>query len=145
VKHGRFVNCVFCDDIRHEIGNKLSLMGIYQREMLVAESSLPTALPKLVAQFWIVTPIDKVFSKAAAWVVSPSGEEVARTEAEPPPLPASIPKHAKRLTLGLTALMSPFVITQTGLIEAWIDIDGETERAGVIAVRRPDGSVPRPT
>lgn len=48
---------VFCDDIRHEIGGKLSLMGIYDREIIVRK--LPITLPKFCM---VVTINEKVSS-----------------------------------------------------------------------------------
>jgi hypothetical protein len=45
---------IFCDDIRQELGNKVSLSGVYGGEMLFpAETAFPIALPKLgVAISW---------------------------------------------------------------------------------------------
>jgi len=37
---------IFCDDIRNEVGGKLSYMGIYGNELIV-NAALPAALPKL--------------------------------------------------------------------------------------------------
>lgn len=37
---------LFCDDIRQEIGNKVSLIGIYSGELIIL-GQLPIALPKL--------------------------------------------------------------------------------------------------
>lgn len=46
----RLVYTIFCDDVRHEMGNKLSLMGVFQN-MMVAQ--LPAALIQLaVVQQW---------------------------------------------------------------------------------------------
>lgn len=43
----RWVNAIFCDDVRQEQGGKTSLMGMYGTEMIVAE--FPFTLPRLVA------------------------------------------------------------------------------------------------
>lgn len=40
-----FAQTLFCDDIRAEVGDKMSLMGVY-RDILVLES-IPHVLPKL--------------------------------------------------------------------------------------------------
>lgn len=42
---------LFCDDIRQEISNKVSLIGIYGSHMLVSE--MPAKLPKLCVHFQI--------------------------------------------------------------------------------------------
>ncbi len=38
---------IFCDDLRQEVGNKVSYMGVYQGMMFVP--AFPVALPKLCA------------------------------------------------------------------------------------------------
>jgi hypothetical protein len=47
---------LFCDDIRHEVGGKVSLMGIYGSHLLVP--SMPLHLPKLAIHFNIELPIE---------------------------------------------------------------------------------------
>jgi hypothetical protein len=49
----RFVHSVFCDDIRQEVGNKLSYMGCYVGQMFVL--SFPLTLPKLCVAMYAVT------------------------------------------------------------------------------------------
>lgn len=41
----RFISAIFCDDIRMEVGNKLSMIGVYNGVMLVP--AFPITLPKL--------------------------------------------------------------------------------------------------
>jgi hypothetical protein len=40
----QFLVATFCDDVRHEINNKLSFIGIYNESLLVTH--FPTVLPK---------------------------------------------------------------------------------------------------
>jgi len=47
---------LFCDDIRHELGGKVSLMGIYGSHLLVP--SMPLHLPKLSIHFNIELPLE---------------------------------------------------------------------------------------
>ncbi|WNO60859.1 DUF6941 family protein [Rheinheimera sp. MMS21-TC3] len=47
---------LFCDDIRHEIGGKVSLMGIYGTHLLVP--SLPIEISRLVIHFSIELPVN---------------------------------------------------------------------------------------
>lgn len=42
---GKIFYGIFCDDIRHEVTGKFTLVGCYSDHLLVAE--VPTALPKL--------------------------------------------------------------------------------------------------
>jgi len=57
----RFLSTQFCDDIRQEIGNKVSLMGCYGPSMLVG--TLPAVLAKLCVQIRIYTPKHRPFTK----------------------------------------------------------------------------------
>lgn len=50
----RHVETIFCDDIRHELGGKLSYIGVYSGDLFVP--SFPVTLPKLCLSMRIVTP-----------------------------------------------------------------------------------------
>jgi hypothetical protein len=55
----RFATTLFCDDVRQEVGNKVSLMGCYGHELFVEK--FPIALPKLCGHVRVVTPIERPF------------------------------------------------------------------------------------
>jgi hypothetical protein len=52
----RHVETIFCDDIRQEIGGKLSLIGIYSGALFVP--AFPATLPKLCLLVKVLTPAD---------------------------------------------------------------------------------------
>lgn len=58
----RYVHALWCDDIRQEVGNKPSFMGVYVGGITVP--SLPTSLPRLSVYVWAMTPIERPFRKA---------------------------------------------------------------------------------
>ena len=49
---------IYCDDVRQEVGNKLSFMGIYNGEMYFNE--FPSTLPKLSIVAYCQTNIDNL-------------------------------------------------------------------------------------
>lgn len=51
---GAHMVALFCDDVRNEVGNKLSLMGVYGQDLLLRE--FPTTLPKLCAVMLLDLP-----------------------------------------------------------------------------------------
>lgn len=53
-----FLSTIFCDDIRHEVGNKLSLIGVYNGQMYVQQ--FPVTIPKLCLVAMLVTPAARV-------------------------------------------------------------------------------------
>ena len=58
----RFAYSIFCDDIRQEVGNKVSFMGVYGPDMLVP--SFPFVIHKLCCAVSVVTPVDRPFKQA---------------------------------------------------------------------------------
>lgn len=63
----RTLSGIFCDDIRHEMGGKVSLIGCYTDAMLVFE--FPTVLPKLCAQVRLMTPSNRPFREVTYQVL----------------------------------------------------------------------------
>lgn len=53
----RQVETLFCDDIRHEIGGKVSYIGVYAGSLLVPE--FPVTLPKLCLSVRIMNPVNE--------------------------------------------------------------------------------------
>lgn len=147
MKKGRAVYCVFCDDIRHEIGGKFSLIGIYSGEMLIGAPQFPVVLSKLAIHIWISTPINSPFKSVSGIIVGTSGEELAKIEAAEIPLTSNTPRDVSKAVLGMMAVLSPLQLSKEGSIEVWIEIDGERERAGKLGIKlhRDDSTSPVPT
>lgn len=53
----RHVETLFCDDIRHEMGGKLSFIGVYPSALFVP--AFPVTLPKLCVSVKVVTSADE--------------------------------------------------------------------------------------
>ncbi len=58
---------VFCDDIRHEVGEKISLIGVYAADLVVPR--MPITLPKLCVWSVIGTDIERPFSRLVVKLV----------------------------------------------------------------------------
>ncbi|WP_295433096.1 hypothetical protein [uncultured Thiodictyon sp.] len=56
----RHIETLFCDDIRHEVGGKLSFIGVYSGGLIVP--AFPVTLPKLCLSVRIVTPTGEPLS-----------------------------------------------------------------------------------
>lgn len=74
----RFITAIFCDDIRSEVGNKLSFMGCYQSELVVQMA--PVTLPKLCIFASIFTPKQRPFKSLMLRVVQDDDVELARID-----------------------------------------------------------------
>lgn len=55
----RFAHIIFCDDVRHEVNGKVSLIGTFQNQLFVA--AFPTVLPKLCILATVTTSVDNLF------------------------------------------------------------------------------------
>lgn len=55
----RHIQTIFCDDIRHEMGGKLSYIGVYSGRLIV--SKFPVTLPKLCLALNVVTSASEPF------------------------------------------------------------------------------------
>lgn len=71
VKSGQLAYSILCDDVRLELGNKLSLMGIF-------ENLFPQAFPAMLLKFAVVNHWVGVGDfQTQVWILSPEGKEVA--------------------------------------------------------------------
>jgi len=55
----RFMWTIFCDDVRREVGNKHSFIGVYERKLIVP--TMPVMLPKLCFVMSVRTPVSQPF------------------------------------------------------------------------------------
>lgn len=107
----RLMTAIFCDDIRHEMGNKLSFMGCYQGELIVP--AMPFVLSKLCIYASALTLPKKPFKTLAFRVVQDDDIELARLD-----IPADVLEQsahtqdatATRKTVSTAIAFSPFSI-----------------------------------
>ena len=110
----RIITATYCDDIRQEVGNKLSLMGIYQSELLVA--SAPTALPKLCVWVTALTPIARPFEDLTIRLILGDDLELARVEITADQFAKMQPgedKSVTRSSISTAMAFSPFIIEKS--------------------------------
>ena len=128
---------VFCDDVRLEVGNKPSLMGIYSRDMLVP-GQMPIILPKLVVVTWVVTPIDNPIKHLEISIICPPDREtiVKVTGDRGAEFDLSeMPPDTQRLIVQQIIPIAPFLVKSDGFIEVEVEADGEKIRSGRLMVR----------
>lgn len=109
---GRFVHAIFCDDIRREIGNKVSFMGCYQGELVVP--NIPATLPKLCVHATIVATTERAVKSLTVRldqnekplaVIEVPADDFARS-------PPSAQADAKRWSATVGVMLMPFNITE---------------------------------
>jgi hypothetical protein len=142
-----FGNTVCCDDIRHEVDGKITLVGVYQDLMILTE--VPAVIPKIgfyvifyeprdlaiVRDFPIPVSvfcpqdIDQPTLRGELGAMSP---EMRSAVSRMPP-PADI-QGTPLVRLYLAIMASPLVLPTTGMIRFRANYNGETIRLGTMKV-----------
>jgi len=140
-----FMETIYCDDVRSEIGNKLSFMGIYGPNILLNE--FPAILSKLCAVMSLHLPADTQ-AENVTFSLYKDDEEIGRSTA----LIADVRKAAtqpresdeeRRLTIRFIAQMVPLQLQGPCRLKARAEVDGEMIKGGSLVVERtPPGFVP---
>lgn len=123
----RHLEIIYCDDIREEVGNKVSYMGVYAGEMTVP--SVPVMLPKLCLAVKVSTDLADPFQSLEVRVVK-GEDEVELLATGPVPLPypppvSEIEQGTARFNAQLAIVLSPFQIDEETVI--WVKAITERE------------------
>lgn len=124
----RHLEVIYCDDIRNEVGNKLSYMGIYTGELTIPNA--PLLLPKLCIAVKVVTDVNDPFESVTVRLVKIKDHEegeLISTGLIPLPSLADMPGRdddTTRLSLEMHFMLSPFQIDE----EAKLRVEATTER-----------------
>lgn len=115
----------FCDDIRHEIGGKYSLIGCYGRELIV--NKLPATLPKLCAFITLLIPSDSLLSRLT-FRATINGDTIGEVEVPVSNMQESFQEAANVADLGRVGLhavmvFSPLILNEPGRIQIVADTD----------------------
>jgi hypothetical protein len=135
----RYAHSTFCDDIRHELGGKLTLVGIYAGDLLVP--AFPCVLPKLCLVLNILTSRSQPFQRLKIRILKDE-ETLAEGELQMQDLTAvvagAIPDDGEseetNQWLGMTAhfVFSPLKLDGPEVIRVRVETeDGEMRAAGL--------------
>jgi hypothetical protein len=131
----RFLVAQFCDDVRQEVGNKLSLMGCYAGELLVEQ--MPAVLGKLCVQVKVSTPRDKPFERLSVRAVFNEDVigllELPLEEANRQ-LALAVEPETVRMQIGAIMTFSPFLIEREGVIRVEAECESGVVKGGRIRV-----------
>ncbi len=98
------INTILCDDVRNEVGNKLSLIGIYTKDIIFKE--MPAIYSKLCFVIFI-KGLKELFTDVKVILKSPESDDIVMNMKVPPD--ASLNSD-----LVLTWAISPFRAKATG-------------------------------
>ena len=139
---------IFCDDIRVEIGNKLTYVGTYSGQLLI-HGSFPSTIPKLCLGIVYYQRLSKGVLPVRINVFMPNDpDEKPSFQAEMPPEAAQHavedaqelasregPQAAAFVTAYMQVAFTPATITQPGLVRVRAIRGDELIRLGTLDVR----------
>ena len=141
----RVGHCLFCDDVRFEVGFKHSFMGVYDIEM-VFPAPPPALLPKLYVVAWLVCDIDDIPQKAVLTARYPLTDVDAFSMELVPNLNAgNIPVGSSKYHLQAMAVFPAIILNAGGDIEVFMETELGKNRIGRLTIRFPDMGAAVPT
>lgn len=107
----RYVHALWCDDIRQEIGNKPSFMGVYTGGLVLP--SAPIVIPKLCVFVWLVTPTDEPFRNLKIRLHGDDGTDLASLEIAEGDMPkrSEVRPGATRTSINVAVIAANVEIT----------------------------------
>lgn len=121
----RHIEVIYCDDIRQEVGQKHSLMGVYSGDMVI--SGFPAVLPKLCIAVTVVTAIEDPIETLQINIFQDGIDEpIISTETITPP-PNLERDDSTLLMAHFMFSLSPFQIEK----ESKLRVVAETERGPI--------------
>ena len=76
---------IWCDDVRQELGNKPSFMGVYTGGLVLP--GLPAVLPRLTAWVVLSMPLGRPWAAVSISLARDDGEELIGIPTFSPPMP----------------------------------------------------------
>jgi hypothetical protein len=133
------INAIYCDDIRNEIGDKLSFMGVYDSEMTLQE--FPAQLPKFCIQVKVqfngeLPPKSvKISIRNGETVISETVLDEVAIGAHPvPQRPADTEPEDFFLGMAFMFVHTPFTLEAPTTIRVWGEVDGLLLKANGLRV-----------
>lgn len=137
-----FGHTLFCDDIRYEVGGKVSYIGTYFGAMYV-NAEFPLTLPKFALSITFAQLKKRFDPNFAAWIFFPGDPD------EKPSVVADFPTVHAHMALGgdytmaqAHFVLSPLTIQMPGEIKVRVFRQNELHRLGRLKVDRPPPSAP---
>jgi hypothetical protein len=144
----RHAFCHFADDLRFEVGNKVSLIGMYSGEMFVPV--IPVTLPKLVAMGFCTTRADKLIESLSFKVFL--GDQILQEGELPADTLRDIQAHVasggdagdpvREISIGVNVMLSPLHLTTLAPLKVVLIADGEELVAGKLRIHQAQMTMP---
>lgn len=133
---------VFCDDVRHEIGNKPSYMGVYHNFMFVS-NAFPILLPKFVAAVTYIDSLAAPHGNVTIQLFLPGDSDDKPSSTVPIDVEEFIRKSnpqsatgrpATKLNFQFELQITPFLIKEPGFIKVLVAMADDTMELGRLEI-----------
>jgi hypothetical protein len=138
-----YLSAIYCDDIRNEVGGKMSYMGVYNNDLLVA--SFPVSIPKFSVHATLTLPLGTVPESVRVYFMS--GEEtltqvdVTRDQIVVPLNPDSdLLPDERKLALNFIFSFAPLLISKQTRLRLKATVDGSEYKGNSLKIRLPTES-----
>jgi hypothetical protein len=136
----RQLNVIYCDDVRQEVGNKQSFIGVYAADLIV--DRLPAILPKFCVVATVSTPLAQPFDNLRVRVLMDEQcvfdtQEIVMTTAEGAQAigePKTAAERAGDMQANIVMVLSPLQIDNETTLQVVADVDGESMRSRLLRV-----------
>lgn len=147
----RYLEVIYCDDVRQEVGNKQSLIGVYPGDLYL--EALPAVLPKLCMVATLVIPAAECFESLR--IKAMQGEHYLFASGDIPPPDDEVSPGAlsaddgldkdamdnrededPMLRLSLVLVLSPFQVDEETLLRVVAELDGVPVSSRGLRIRR---------
>src|SRR6266478_5710551 len=129
----RVATCLFCDDVRAEVGNKISLMGLFTNDIIFTLPP-PVTYPKLGLVIWVFSDIDDIPDKFTVRILMPPDRtEIAKFDGDGHSLfdPSDIDEFSAKATIRIIVSMGNVIFSGEGMMEIMVETEGHDPiRAG---------------
>lgn len=135
----RHLEVIYCDDIREEVGHKVSYMGIYSGELTVPNA--PVVLTKLCIAVKVATDIDDPFEALEVRIVKVKGDdETELLSTGPVSLPTELSgldkdNSSTRLVVQMNFMLVPFQIDEETILRVKAITEREELRGMALRIR----------
>lgn len=134
----RYVHALYCDDVRMEVGGKVTFVGVYQSELCI-QSDGPASLSKLCVVVTAQTPKEKPFNNLSLKLLK-DGEVLQAMEVPPEALrevsemAADTPESFYH-TVGAFLIMQPFLVEQSCVLRVVAESGGDSLVSPMLRVK----------
>jgi hypothetical protein len=138
----RHLEVIYCDDVRHEVGNKQSLIGVYPGDLYL--EALPAVLPKLCMVATLVIPAGECFESLR--IKAMQDEHCLFESGDMPPPGDEVIQGASAgddegdegpmMRLSLVLVLSPFQVDEEISLRVVAELDGRALSSRRLRIRR---------